>query len=242
MARISRNQRYILIGGAGLLILALLYRYYKGQSGGSGGSPTTADPNGEVGAIGSQLAGQEQGDVAGLQNSIGNLQSQEQGDIGAIAAQEAQDVGGLQATLNALAGDLGTVSSQVAAIATGQTPAPRNTDVTVRRGSGFDRYYLAITGRHAPARIAATNFLLQAWRSHLPAANVKALMRHPAAHSPSHAANRHSTHETKPRQHVKPGTHPASNRPTSKTTGGAHPQTQTKAKPKPKPRPRKRGH
>lgn len=239
MARISRTQTYILIGGGGIVILVLLYRYYQSQSAGSNTSADQTAANGELGAIGSQLGGQEQSDVAALNNSLGNLQSQEQSDIGAIASQEAGDVSGLQQTLDTMGGQLGTLSNDVANIATGQKVVPRNSSVVVRRGSGFDRYYKAVTGKSAPAHIDVSNFILQAWRSHVPAARLKTLLsRHPAAHSPSHAANRPSTHETKPRVHGHPATQHASS--THANGGAAAPKTKPRSAPKTKGR--KRGH
>lgn len=104
----GKNEKILLIvGGVGVAYLA--YRY---ASGGSSSTTTTAATPDTSSQDYASLAGQEQGDVAQLQQQIGALTSQEQSDVQTLSGQESGDVATLGGTITSLGGlvkDLGGV-------------------------------------------------------------------------------------------------------------------------------------
>lgn len=117
----SKRQRTILIIAGGALVLLLIYRWYQNQNQSSGastasGTSTGADPSSSDYA---SLAGQEQSDVANLQQQNAQLLSQEQSDVSSLGADiqqgqatEQGDVGGLTAGLSAVTSTLDQVVQQ----------------------------------------------------------------------------------------------------------------------------------
>lgn len=118
---LDKRQKLMLGGGAGLLLVFLVYRYLKARGGG-GSSPISALGTDTVGADYAQLAGQqqsdaaalanqEQSDVASLQGALTGLVSQEQTDIAAENAQLQQQNAIEQADVQALQSGLGAAQS-----------------------------------------------------------------------------------------------------------------------------------
>lgn len=100
------NNRTILIGGAGLILLFLVYRYYQNNvAGGTAATTTGATPADQSGADYASLAGQEQADIAG------------------VSGQEASDIGNLQNEIGGLTGSLGSLTSTVGGLSTPVTGA-----------------------------------------------------------------------------------------------------------------------
>lgn len=249
MKRLSRTQRYILIGGAGLIVLILLYRFYKGSSGEAAPAEDGIVPDNAIGALGAQLAGQQQADMAAMSNqhnadieALTGLVNE--GLAGVIATESAntQTLTGAIADLSTNVGDLtgyyeglsGAVreidmdndmlGERIADLATGVEAVERSQQgrfITPRAGGPFARYYRRITGKTPPARIRADNFIYQAWRQ-----GIKASALRPARGT-SNAAVRKNTHETRPHTKGKPATRarrPANNKSRSHGTSTHHAQ------------------
>jgi hypothetical protein len=114
----DKQKRYALIAGGGLVLLYLLYQWYQSKSSAnqqsSGAGVTAPDTTGSDYAA---LAGQEQGDVAGLQSGITGLG----GTVTGLGAQEQSDVTGLQSGLTGLGGTVTGLGAQEQADVSGLT-------------------------------------------------------------------------------------------------------------------------
>lgn len=114
----DKQKKIALIAGAAIAAW-LLYSYIRGRQTTATTSTTTDASGTPVDTSASDyaaLAGQEQGDVAGLQSQNTQLFGQEQSDVAALQSQEGLDVSTLTAGLSSLTG---TVQSLVATV-TGQ--------------------------------------------------------------------------------------------------------------------------
>jgi len=101
----SKKQKQIALIAGSLVLLYLAYRHFAGASTSTAGvaAPDTS------GSDFAALAGQEQGDVAQLQQDLAQLDSQEQADIGAATGQEQSDIAGIE-------GQIGEILSAIAGI------------------------------------------------------------------------------------------------------------------------------
>jgi hypothetical protein len=82
----SKNKKYIMYGVA-LVVAYALYRYYKNSQNPNNASSTIAGPGGQPAATTGDFAavqGQEQSDVAALQQQNSQLFAQEQSDVQAL--------------------------------------------------------------------------------------------------------------------------------------------------------------
>lgn len=173
---------------------------------------TSTDDSGDY----ASLAGQEQSDVAGLQGDISTLtgqessdvsgvSAQEQSDVAALSAQEQQDYGTLNSALQTLAStpppapDLSSINSQIAALASGVNKLNRAeaATVTTHVGGPFYNYYKQVTGKAPPAKVQASNFVYQAWKSGVKAAALKPAQpaAHPSAPKQTKVAHPNPTHQ-----------------------------------------------
>lgn len=129
MAKPSPTQKKILIAGGGFLVLLLLYRLYaNNKQGTSSATGQSANPNTSASDYAS-LAGQEQGDVASLQND----QSQLYGLITGNAAAEQADIQNANEALlvsnanqnavnQSLAGTLAGIATSITSLVNGAVP------------------------------------------------------------------------------------------------------------------------
>ena len=221
----DKQKRYALYGGAGLILLFLLYRWYSGNQASNTASTAagTAAPDTSSSDY-AALAGQEQGDVAGLQGGLNTLTGQEQSDItglqstlAGLGSQESSDITGLTGTVGGLTGQLQNLSDlqsslgdQIASLASGEAALNRAQaaqNVTTQKGGAFYNYYVKVTGHPPPATVQTSNFLYQAWKGGVKAT---ALQAGSGAHPSS--KNTHIQHPN--------GNHTAK-------TGVAHPNTKT---------------
>jgi len=248
MAVTAQQKRYALYGGAGLILLYLLYRWYSGNQSSnqaaSGAGITAPDTSSSDYAA---LAGQEQGDVAALQGALNTLTGQESSDVsgltsgmGALGNQESADISGLTSTIGTLTDRLQNLTdlnaglqSQIAGLAMGQTPvSPSNvaSSISTRKGGAFYRYYVTVTGKAPPASVQTSNFIYQAWKGGVKASAIAPAKAHPSAPRQTNVAHPNGNH--KPQNHV---AHP--NTAAAKTAPA--PTTKATAPKKPAPPPKK---
>ena len=193
--KLSKQQKFMLIGGAAVALF-LVWRWQMSgtskQSTGQDSSSTTGsgsatDPTGQnadqSAADYAALAGQEQSDVAALQDQNAQLAAQmQQADTSGMAAGAGSgDMSGLAGagSSGAVGGGGGgfgggtatptggaPLQSQVAPQATGQQKVnrARPQTIAVAANSPFARYYRQVTGQSPPARIQVTNAVLQLFR------------------------------------------------------------------------------
>jgi hypothetical protein len=244
MAVSEKQKKYMLIGGAGLILLYLLWRYYQGNQASNTASTTgTAAPT--TASDYASLAGQEQADVAGLQSGIAGLQSQEQSDVGGLqtgiaglTGQETSDVSGLTSTVAGLTGQLqnmadlqSSMQDQIAGIAIGTQPVSPAA-ISTHKGGPFYNYYVKVTGRPPPASVQTSNFLYQAWKTGVKAT---ALQAKPSPHPSSR--NTHIAHPNGNHQQKAGTQHP--NASSSRTAPAPKPKPPPAKPPAPKPKPPK---
>lgn len=98
MAEMKPDQKRLMIIGGGVLVLYLLYRYYKGQQANS--NANTAGAPADASAQYAALAGQEQSDVAALQ-------AQEQSDVANLLGANTQLGSDLAAAMTAFEATIG---------------------------------------------------------------------------------------------------------------------------------------
>lgn len=178
MASVSKpTQKKLLIGGGGLVVLYLLYRWYQGRStstaaqtaaGTAATGAGTTDGTAPVGSGQEQsdvsgLAGQEQSDVNALASGITAASAQEQSDVAALTAGEAQNQSLLQQIQSQVAAIVAPVAPAVAAaieptpsvahIATGQVKAKRAAN-TGKAGAAKTGKKIQTTGSEIAANAA----------------------------------------------------------------------------------------
>jgi hypothetical protein len=204
MAVTDKQKKYLIVGGAGLILLYLLYRYYSANQASNQQSTAagTAAPDTSASDYAS-LAGQEQGDIAALQ-------SQEQGDVAGLTStlsgltgQEASDVSGLTGTIGGLSNQLqglqnqqSHLGDQIAGIAMGAQPVSPST-VATHKGGPFYRYYVKVTGHAPPATVQASNFIYEAWKSGVSASALQASSRPHRSSKNTHIKHPNSDHAQK---------------------------------------------
>lgn len=246
----SKQQKQIAIVAAGALVLLLVYRWYQGQSASSTTTTGTAAPD-TSGSDFASLAGQEQSDVAGLQDQNSQLLGQEQSDVanlqGAISgltAQEQSDVSGLTGQVGSLSSAIeGTpdMSAEVAALAAGVQQLNRAQTATVQthRGGAFYNYYVKVTGHAPPARVQMSSLVYQAWKQGIKATALQAHPAHPSAPRNTHVAHPNPHHTPQPTHHPAP----ANPKPRAPVRNPAKPPARATrpAAPKPKTKPKTSG-
>lgn len=202
----SKNQKTVLYVAAGALALYLLYRWYSSNQQSAGTSTTTPDTSATDYAT---LAGQEQSDAAALQQQNAQLNSQEtsdvaslQGSIGSVASQETSDVSGLTGAIGSLtstvsnltAPDLSPIENQIAALATGVQKVDRTQYVNTHKGGAFYNYYTKVTGKPPPARLSASDFVYQSWKSGVNLLKLQKTPTHPSAPKQTQIAHPNANH------------------------------------------------
>lgn len=227
--KLDKNQQKIAIIAGGAILLYLLYRWYQGQQANSTAATGVGVPATDTAASDyASLAGQEQGDVASLQDQLSGLTGQESSDVAALQAQESGDVSGLTATIDQLGSyiqGLGSLvqgqNTQIAGLATGEQAINRRLAQTVhtKPGGGFYKYYVKVTGKAPPATVSTTNFIYEAWKSGVKATAIAAPRRSSATGTQNHAGANN--------QHV---AHP---NPSGKQQSGTHKKLRTGSKAKP---------
>jgi hypothetical protein len=232
----DKQKRYALIGGAGLLLLFLLYRYYSsrsGQSSSTAATGATAAPD-TSGSDYATLAGQEQGDVAGLQSQEQSDAAAAQTGLSALTGQEGIDFSGVSDQISGLTGQIqnltdlqSSLSSRVAGIAIGTTPVSQ-AHISTHKGGPFYNYYVRVTGKAPPASVATSNFIYEAWKSGVKATALapKKPAKHPSSNN-THVAHPNGNHEQKAGT-----THP--NHPAASTAPARKPTPPAPTKPAPK--------
>jgi hypothetical protein len=210
----SKKQKQIAYIAAAAIGAWLLYSYIRGrqvsnQSTSSGSSGTPVDTSASDFA---SLAGQEQGDVAALQNQNSQLFGQEQSDVAALRAQEGQDVStitgtlaGITASVDGFTSSLTGVTSDIAALATGEQQINRrmNSTVKVKKGGSFADYYKRVTGKTAPTTISPTSFIYEAYKAGVKAAALKPPAAHPSAPKNTSVAHPNGNHTQQTGTHKK---------------------------------------
>lgn len=106
----KKNQKLAVYGAGGALLLYLLYRWYQSKQTAAAANPVNQSGAATPADLASQ-AGQEQADVAALQNELAGLQGSTSG------APSQSDLAGLQSAIAGLQG-------QVTQIMAGQQPPP----------------------------------------------------------------------------------------------------------------------
>jgi hypothetical protein len=250
----DKQKRYAVIGAAGLVLLYLLYHYYAqnkaSNQASTTGSTGTAAPD-TASSDYAALAGQEQGDVAGLQGALNTLTGQEQSDISGLnstlaglGGQEQSDISGLTGTVGGLAGQLqnladlqSSLGNQVAGIAMGQQ-AVSPAAVGTHKGGAFYNYYVKVTGHPPPATVQTSNFVYQAWKGGVSATGLQAKPTpHPSSKNThiqhpngNHAPKTGTSHPNKPAATTAPTAKPKTT-PTKPAPPARKPPAKTKAKP-----------
>jgi len=231
---------------AGIVAIYLVYRWQQSRS-----TPPASDQGAAGDTSGqaaySQLAGQEQADIAALQNAEQNDISGLGSQLNALVAQEGSDYStatenqqAVNDAINQVAAGQVTLSDALAGLAKG---APHQ--VAVHAGGPFARFYTAVTGRKAPRTISSGDFFYQAWREGFHASQLKGDVnhnQHPSKNNGSVAPAHHGMKPGKAGQphhatHHQPdatGTH-TSTRASSHPSSTAH-RPAAKAKVKTKPR------
>lgn len=131
------TQKRVAIASAALIVLYLVYRWRQSQSNTNAAATGTSAPATDTSASDyASLAGQEQGDMAALQSQNQQLLAQEQSDVASLQANES-GLGGFISTLGAqvagitppnlapLTAEIAGLSTQVAALATGEQQLKR---------------------------------------------------------------------------------------------------------------------
>ncbi len=158
----NKNQKQMAIIGASLIALWLVYVYYRSRNSQNATSVQTPDTSGTDFAT---LAGQEQGDVAALQQ-------QEQSDVADLQGQMA----GFTSQVETLTQQFAGIPGLIAALSAGVQKFERSQTVNIKKGSAFYNYYKKVTGKAPPAEISATNFIYEAFKAGVSAANLKKLL------------------------------------------------------------------
>jgi hypothetical protein len=251
----NKGQKQITYVAVGAVLLYLVYRWYQGQSGGSTGATSGAVAPDTSASDYASLAGQEQGDVAGLQGQNSQLFSQEQSDvagltgqIAGLGSQEQSDVTGLTGQIagfsdqfTQLTGGQNTLQAEIAAIATGVQKINRAQTATIQthRGGAFYNYYVKITGHAPPATVSANSFLWQAYKSGVKASALQKQPTHPSSKN-KQIAHPNGNHTQQP--HTKPATHHApAPKPRQQPKLTPKPRTPAPVKPRPKTKPKPSG-
>lgn len=203
----SKQQKKIAIIAGAALAAWLLYSYIRGRqvSSTSTAADTSGTPVDTSASDFASLAGQEQGDVAALQNQNSQLLGQEQSDVAALQGQEGSDVSNLTGIINNLTttftGDLSSLTSNVAAVASGEQAINRNETATVKVNKGnvgkagtFADYYQKVTGKAPPATISVSNIIYQSYKAGVKAAALTPPAAHPSAPKNTNVAHPNANH------------------------------------------------
>jgi hypothetical protein len=236
MSKLSKNQRTVAYVVVGLLAAYLAYRWYTGrQTSASNTTGSTAAPD-TTSSDYAALAGQEQGDVAALQDQNTQLMSQEQSDVAALQAQEGADVAGINQGISGFSNTVDQLTSQladvvgaqselgqeIAALASGHksTDRTKHQMYAVHRGGPFWHYYKRVTGHAPPAHIAVTNWIYQAWKQGVNASRLH--QAHPSSKN-RHVAHPNGNHQPKTGTHRKlSGQHKQPPKASKPKKSGAH--------------------
>lgn len=236
------KQKQIAMIAGGALVLILLYRWYTGSR--NQAATGTSTPATDTAASDyASLAGQEQGDVAALQGQNADLLTQEQGDVSGLTTA----IGDLAGVVSSINDSITGQQSQIASIAAGQTKIDRALTATIgtKKGGAFYKYYVKVTGHAPPARVSASNFVYQAWKSGVKATALAKPTAHPSSKN-THIQHPNGGHQVMGHIARPTGIFPTVSR-TASTTLRPTPKIQTPMHAPPAPKPRKkpaqrRGH
>lgn len=213
----NTKQKQIAMIAGGALVLILLYRWYQGRQ--TTAATGTATPATDTAASDyASLAGQEQGDVATLQNQNAGVLAQETGDVAGLGA----GLAALSAIVQNLAPpDLTPIENQINALATGQAQMNRhlNQSVATHPGGGFYKYYKMVTGHAPPAHVLTSNFIYQAWKGGVKATALKPAAKHPTTKPHHQVAHPNPTHKAQTGSHKATTHNKAKPKTTAKTSG-----------------------
>lgn len=247
----SPRQRQIAYIGAGVLVLAVLYRWMQSR-GGSSAANTAPSPDGTASADYAQLAGQQQADSAALSNAeqsdFSGLQAGEQADftdvtnqLGALAALESADVGALSGQYSQVADQLGSVQGQVSELDPSGHAISSLTDTVNKIAAGQLRTNRKVTGlakQVQAGRKAAAHVKRTATTRKHAAGGHTGHQGHQSTHK--HAGSgavAPSSHERKPAVKAQPRTTKHATSPVK-----AHPKAPIRPRTQPKPHPQQHPH
>ena len=239
----DKQKRYAVIGAGGLVLLYLLYRWYASRQASSTASTASGTPAPDTSASDyAALAGQEQGDVASLQQQLAGLAAQIPTGGGTSTADPGSStVAPAGPDLTGITGTLSDIQGQIAALSMGAKPASPSavaTAISTHKGGAFYNYYVKVTGGPPPASVNASNWIYRAWQQGVKPARIATKPTpHPSSKNTnignpnnSHQPQTEVAHPNTPARPVAPPPKPAAKAPPKPPPKPPPPPPKTKPK------------